>query len=107
MKKDSEEIISEIVRRLVKAAHPLKLILFGSYAKGTENEDSDFDILVIEENVVSRYQEILKLRKSLRGIMIPIDLLVISEADFKERSELPSNVYYWANKEGKVIYETV
>ncbi len=97
--------IAEITRRLISAAHPKKLILFGSFARGNFGPDSDIDILVIETSVKSKHSEMVRLRKALRGIIFPIDILVISEAEFLERSSHPSNVYYWAAKEGKVLYE--
>ena len=101
----TDAAIKEITRRLITAAKPRKLILFGSFARGDFGPDSDLDILVIETSVTSKHAEMIRLRKALRGILVPIDVLVISEDDFKERSAHPSNVYYWAAREGKVLYE--
>jgi len=100
-----QQAIQEITRRLIEASHPKKIILFGSFARGDFNENSDIDILVIEETVASKHTEMVRLRKVLRGILIPIDVLVISENEFSERSTTPSNIYYWAKKEGKTLYE--
>lgn len=102
---DAQLAIQEITRRLISEAQPTKLILFGSFARGVTGPDSDIDILVIEKTVESKYAEMVRLRKTLRGILFPIDVLVVSEQEFKERSTYPSNVYYWANLEGKVLYE--
>ena len=41
------EQIQAIVSKIVETAKPQKVILFGSYAYGTPNKDSDLDILVI------------------------------------------------------------
>jgi len=43
-----EELLDEIVRRLVEGANPEKIILFGSQAYGEPDEDSDIDLIVIE-----------------------------------------------------------
>jgi predicted nucleotidyltransferase len=43
--------IPEITRRIVETSHPEKIILFGSYARGTSGPDSDLDLLVIVPNV--------------------------------------------------------
>lgn len=102
---DVQSAIQEITRRLINAAQPTKLILFGSFARGSAGPDSDIDILVIEKKVESKHAEMVRLRKTLRGILFPIDVLVVSETEFKERSAYPSNVYYWTNCEGKVLYE--
>jgi predicted nucleotidyltransferase len=44
-----EHALSEIVRRLVAEYQPEKIILFGSYAYGEPNEDSDLDVLIVKE----------------------------------------------------------
>lgn len=102
---DTDSLITEIVKRLVASAHPRKVILFGSYARGNPGPDSDIDILVIEDTVQSRFKEMVRLRRTLRGIPIPIDVLVISKEEFEARAQVPSTVYYWVNREGRVLYE--
>lgn len=102
---DPKLAIEEITRRLVAVAHPKKVILFGSFARGDFGPDSDIDILVIETSVTSKHSEMVRLRRALRGIIFPMDILVVSEAEYLERSGSPSNVYYWAAKEGKTLYE--
>ena len=47
----SEKTIQEAVERLVAAANPNKIILFGSYARGDATEDSDLDLMVIAHEV--------------------------------------------------------
>jgi predicted nucleotidyltransferase len=47
----SSEQIQQAVERLVAAANPSKVILFGSYARGDATEDSDLDLMVIEQEV--------------------------------------------------------
>ncbi len=103
---DLSFLIPKIVERLIKEASPNKLILFGSYARGTQHADSDLDILVIEKTVSSKHLEIVRLRRSLRDFPFPIDLLVVSEDEFSERSKFPPNIYYWARLEGRVLYES-
>ena len=102
----SQQAINEAVKILAEAAHPACVILFGSYARGEENGDSDVDILVIENKVENRHQEIIRLRRALAPLKIPIDLLVVSLDDFEKWSEAPSTTLYWAKREGKVVYES-
>src|ERR687888_364046 len=45
----TQEVLAEIVRRIVAALHPDKIILFGSYVYGTPSGDSDVDLLIILE----------------------------------------------------------
>ena len=61
----SEQVIQQAVKRIVEAARPSKVILFGSYGRGDAREDSDLDLMVIEPKVSSKYDEMVRLRKAL------------------------------------------
>ena len=101
----SDSTTQDMLKRILAAARPSKVILFGSRGRGEARVDSDYDWLVIEKEVPSKYQEILKIRRALRGFGIPIDVLVVSEREFLDRCDTPSNVYYWAKHEGRILYE--
>ncbi len=97
--------IAEAVRILADAAHPLKIILFGSYALGKPTEESDIDLLVIERNLPDKLDEMVRLRRLLRPLRIPVDVLVYSEDEAREWGHLPGTALYWALKQGKVLHE--
>lgn len=97
--------ITEAVSILADAAHPLKIILFGSYAVGRPTEESDVDLLVIERNLPNKLAEMVKLRGLLRPLRIPVDVLVYSEDEVREWGHLPGTALYWALTQGKVLYE--
>ena len=100
------EKVAEAVRRIVEAAHPVRVILFGSQARGEAGRDSDVDLVVVERDVPNRYAEIVRLMEVLRGLILPVEILVISERDFDYWSDVPGNVYRAAKLEGKSLYET-
>ena len=100
------EKIQEAVRRLAQAACPKKIILFGSRARGDARDDSDLDLLVIEPEVKDRVAEMVRLGRVLRGLILPVELVVIDEQRFQEWSEMPGTVYYEAKREGEVLYES-
>jgi predicted nucleotidyltransferase len=100
----SHKTIQESVELLKKAADPVKIILFGSYARGDITEDSDLDFLIIEKEVKARRMEMVRLRDVLSPLRIPVDVLVISEKTYKEWKDIPGTVVYEAALEGRVVY---
>ena len=64
------------IRILSEATEAARIVLFGSYASGDAREDSDLDLLVIEPQVDDRAQEMVRLRRLLRPLRIPADVLV-------------------------------
>jgi len=86
------------------AAQPLKVILFGSHARGEADDHSDVDLLIIEPTVSNRYEKMIGLNRALKGMLMPVDLLVISEQEFEARSRIPGTVEHAACKEGRVLY---
>jgi len=101
----SEQKIKEAVELLRQSADPVKIILFGSYARGVPRDDSDLDFLVVEKEVESRYREMIRLQKAILPLRLAADILVVSKKNFEEWSDTPGNVLYFAAQEGKVVYE--
>ncbi|MBM3745581.1 MAG: nucleotidyltransferase domain-containing protein [Acidobacteria bacterium] len=97
--------IAKLTEVLVQAAHPKRIILFGSEARGEASGDSDLDVLVVEEKVSDRMAEMVRLNRLLRPLKIAVDLLVVSEDKFQYWRDTPGNVYYEAATEGQVLYE--
>lgn len=102
-----KKILPEIVKRLISFEGVQKIIVFGSIIEKKQTPDSDLDLIIVKESIKDRYRDMVDMRKSLRGLEIPIDVLVIDELDFNKRILSPSNAYYWANKSGKVIYDSI
>lgn len=96
--------IAAAVGTLVAAAQPERILLFGSYARGEAREDSDLDLLVIERQVADRAGEMVRLRRALRPMRIPVDVLVYSSDDVGRWGDQPGSALYWALREGKVLY---
>jgi uncharacterized protein len=102
--------IETIKKQIVDALLPLnpeKIILFGSYAYGTPNENSDLDIMVIEQDYENKWDEKLKIKKMLSSIKLSKDIL-LEKKDFFEQhisDEWINTAWYDANKYGQVLYE--
>lgn len=67
------------------------------------NEDSDLDFLVIEQHVEDRHAEQLRLRRELRPLGIPVDVLVYSEAHVAEWGDAKGSIVHTALTEGRQI----
>ena len=99
-----DQTIQAAVERIVAAANPTRVILFGSYARGEANEDSDLDLMVVEKVVANVGEEMVRLRHVVGDVGIGVDVLVYSEQEFEKRREWCSSPVYWATREGKVLY---
>lgn len=97
--------IKRLTELLVEAAKPDRIIMFGSQARGEAGEDSDLDVMVVEEVVSDRVGEMVRLNRLLRSLDIPVDLLVVSAEKFNYWCDTPGNVYFEAATEGVVLYE--
>jgi len=85
-----EEFLKEVVKRIVSAVDPEKIILFGSYAYGMPKKESDLDLLVVvKESSLPRYKRSVPIYKALAGILIPKDIIVYTEKEIEEWSNVP------------------
>jgi len=87
------------------AGSPVRVILFGSHARGDARVGSDLDFLVIEPDVPDRHAEMVRLRSALHNLRRPIDVLVFSEAQVEEWGEARGTVLHAALSEGRVLVE--
>ena len=99
--------VNDVVSRLVAAASPLRLIAFGSAARGELAAANDLDLLVVEPELTSRYNETVRLQKALRGVLMSVDLVVTSQARFDERCRIPGTLEYAAHREGRVLHDSL
>jgi predicted nucleotidyltransferase len=100
-----EQTIQEIVQRILTAARPDKIILFGSAATGQMTRDSDVDLLIVEPDTSDQRNEYVRIIKALWDIRYPFDVLFINTRWFEESKDIIGGIAYPANKYGKVIYE--
>ncbi len=100
-----QEKIQEMVRRIVEQCHPEKIILFGSYARGTAGPDSDVDLLVVKNVSDSKRKERLDIRLALHGVGLAKDIIVVTPEEVERYKDLVGTIIYPALREGKVLYE--
>lgn len=97
--------IETMVDLIVKAFNPLRVILFGSWARGTANEWSDVDLLVVFPTVEDQREMAIEIRGVLRDIPVCKDIIVSTPDEIRRRGHFIGSVLRSALREGKVLYE--
>jgi len=99
------QVLAEIVQRIVEAVHPLRIIMFGSAARGEMGRDSDLDLMVVMPDGTHRRHTAQFLYGKLSEVMIPKDIVVATLSDLAQYGQTRGFVYREALREGKVLYE--
>ncbi len=102
---NTKTTIAKMVRRIARKFHPLRIILFGSRARGTAGPDSDVDLLVVFPRLRFRRRRAVEIYKLLAGSTIPKDILVVNIADIEAQRNVVGTVIREALQEGKTLYE--
>ena len=100
-----QELVQEIVRRILSVAEPDRVILFGSAATGQMTRDSDIDLLVLERVPEDPRDESVRIGDALRGLGYPIDVIVMESEWFEASRNVIGGLAYPASKYGRTIYE--
>ena len=98
-----ETVIAEAARRLSDAAPGAEVILFGSHARGDAGPGSDLDFLLVEASVDDAAHEAVRLRRTLRGLGVFADVLVISEDEARAWRDVRGSVIQAALAEGRPL----
>src|SRR5262249_41709939 len=101
----SQEILDEIVSRIVKRFHPEKIILFGSHARGTADIHSDVDLLIVMPVPDTRRRLATEIDLALLGIDLPADVIVVTPEEVQFNKDQIGTIIGPAIREGKVLYE--
>jgi len=105
----SRAILTEATRRIVERFDPVKVILFGSHARGTADERSDVDLLVLHplRSEEERWRLALEMDRALAGFDPPLacDIVVLTPEEFERDRGRVGRLAYPADREGEVLYE--
>lgn len=96
--------IEEVKNRIVEKFHPEKIILFGSYANGKPDDESDLDLLIIQRTDLPKKERRPFIRKELREFKLAMDLLIYTPDEVDYWKDTPSAFVTQVLKEGKVLY---
>jgi len=101
-----DETLLKIRDVIVETVHPDKIILFGSRAKGTNRDDSDYDIFILKEGIDNERDITRAARKALynHNIIEDIDLLASSPDKFEKNKDNKYMIYKDVATQGVTLY---
>ena len=97
-------VLDELVRRVVDSVHPLRIILFGSAARGEMRRNSDLDTLIVVPDQSDCFAVNKILARKMRGLGCGVDIVVVRQSDLEQNGDNPYLVLHTALTEGKEIY---
>ena len=100
----TEALVSTMIDRIVQGFRPERVILFGSQARGTANEWSDVDLLVVLPEVSDKRRVAVEIRRSLGDLPASKDIVVSTPEEIEQRGQIVGSVLHAALREGRVVY---
>ncbi|MCI0551881.1 MAG: nucleotidyltransferase domain-containing protein [Anaerolineae bacterium] len=97
--------LPEAIERIVRRFDPLRIILFGSWARGDARPDSDLDLLVVLPEVENKRHATIAILRTLNGLPASKDVVVTTPEEIQRRGNIIGNILHPALREGKVVYE--
>jgi uncharacterized protein len=101
------EWLPAVVERVAERFDPLKIIVFGSVARGEANYDSDIDLLVVFEEIewAEKRNVTVEIRRALAHFPVPKDVIVTDVDELRRRGHLVGPMLRPALEEGRIVYE--
>jgi len=108
MVKDAKikETILSIVEKIKDSYQPDKIILYGSYAYGKPDNDSDIDLLIIKQTDERPIDRRVFVRRLLSGLRrgYPFSSIVVTPEELKRRLEIGDQFFWEIVTKGEVLY---
>jgi uncharacterized protein len=99
-----DKTLEKIIEKILEVISPDKIILFGSRAKNTENENSDYDLLIIKSGIENKRETIKKLYRNMLGTGASVDILLEKPEIVEKYKDSIGFIYKFALTEGRVVY---
>jgi len=100
----TQKQMDQLISRIVDYCHPQQIILFGSYAGGRADENSDLDLLIIKETNEAIFERAAGIRKNLRDFIFPMDILVYTPSEIEKDKGRKFTFIHDILKSGKLLY---
>ena len=99
------QCLPDAIERIVRGFDPLRIILFGSWARGEARADSDLDLLVVLPQIENKRRTTIEILRSLNSLPMSKDVLVTTPDEIAVRGSTLGLALRPALREGKVVYE--
>lgn len=99
------QLLTMVRERIVHQFQPLRLILFGSRARGDARADSDIDLLVVLPVVTDKRRTAIEIRRALRDLPVGKDIIVTTPEEIERRGQLVGSILRPALRDGRTIFE--
>ncbi len=100
----TEETLQEIIRRVVEVAHPERIILFGSAARGEMDSNSDVDLLVIRSGDFDYRSIVGNIYMNLHGVGQAVDVILATPEQVEQYRNTHCLIIAPALREGREVY---
>ncbi len=97
--------LNKAVDIIVNTIDPDKIILFGSKARGDDNNDSDYDLLILKNGIKDKRQIVNKIYRNLLGLHIAVDIILENYKDYLKNKDNKFLIYKTIEREGRTVYE--
>ena len=96
--------IYEIVNKIAVNYKPQQIILFGSFAYGTPNDDSDLDLFILKETDKTPHERNIKVLEILHEIKVPVDVTVYTTKEYNQWKNVKHTLEYTIYTKGKIVF---
>ena len=100
-----QQILDDIIQRIVEVAQPEKIILFGSAARGDMNRHSDIDLLVVKA-CSDPLDMMRQIRRNLHKVGAAVDAVVVTPQAVERYGDSHALIIKPALREGRMVYES-
>lgn len=101
----TEAHVQEATKRLVRAFRPVRVVVFGSYARGDARPGSDMDLLVVLTEVENKREAAIAMRRVLSDLPVPHDVHVTTPEEIERRGWIVGTLLREALHDGRTVYE--
>lgn len=101
----TDAAIQTMVDRIGQRFHPVRVVLFGSHARGTATAESDVDLLVVMDQVSDKRQAAIEIRRALSDLPVCKDIIVTTPEEIARRGDVVGSVLRPALREGRILYD--